>query len=88
MALTAIIAKIRYTTKYKCVTTVYIRFLIFCEKHSQIRNKQMFTNALFAGELFTLFFLLFTYVLWQKGGCSFSVKSYTYLHAIVLVFGV
>ena len=24
--------------------------------------------------------------LWQKGGCSFSVKSYTFLHAIVLVF--
>ena len=58
------------------------------EKNSRIRKKKDVykRTCLFAGKLFPLFFLLFTYVLWQKGGCSFSVKSYTYLHAIVLVF--
>ena len=30
-----------------------------------------------------IFFLLYAYDLWQNSGCSFSVKSYTYLHAIV-----
>ena len=61
-------------------TLIHSVYSIFEKTAGYVKNR---CTCLFAGKLFPLFFLLFTYVLWQKGGCSFSVKSYTYLHAIV-----